>query len=446
MGTIITRSLLSALLPVAIMGATPAEMNSAGDSGASAANNTRNFFTNGFTSNIDEPLTSNSGIMSTVDGSQTFGGTNISCASAVDGEFLSLSYVTDPLSEIHLSVQFDKDMDGVPEISTVSWINAAFAAISPKNISGVCGDGVVSCDPGQWSNCSFYKFEYSGSKIILAESMRSVGQLASCQCTNISCQSPSNTQAESLLSLMGNAIFNLVYGEDPGLIVSDVSMSGGNTLVYHGQDVSSCSGAPKPNDYAGATLEEKGMNAKADMLSDPNSAVSIVEGSSYVQSNPPIDGMATFLDGKFGDGIDAADADSIAGRSKTIHENTNGSYSGNGMAMSYTDTDANGLTTSDSAGIYARSDSVLFCQVQWAEEGSAVFSDGENAQTVETGLSEVLNLQTRMCDNMTCPVDASKGETIKFNCGEIDNFAEVSVEMEAAHQATKDMICSTHAP
>jgi len=84
-----------------------------------------------------------------------------------------------------------------------------------------------------------------------------------------------------------------------------------------------------------------------------------------------------------------------------------------------------------------------YCQVTREVKGSDVYSDGTNktvTSSTKTYEDEILQCTGDNYD--VCPVVA--GETIKYNCGQINNFAEVTSALSAVEEATNDFICSTN--
>ena len=87
--------------------------------------------------------------------------------------------------------------------------------------------------------------------------------------------------------------------------------------------------------------------------------------------------------------------------------------------------------------------SAKFCQITREVKGSDVYSDGTNKTvTSSTKTYEDEILQCTGANYDVCPIVA--GETIKYNCGQISNFAEVTSALSAVEEATNDFTCSTN--
>ena len=423
-----------------------ADVASSGNYGRDIANSTRNHFSSDFSNTISKPLTSQNSSMETVDGTSSFNGANISCTSSTSGVFLKVSYtVIEPVHDLQVEVEFDRDVDGVNDINNIRYIDSSFTEILPVPISGVCADGVIACDPGTWGNCKFYQWEYTGSNIQLTESLRNAEELASCQCTNISCLSPSITQEDSVASVLGEGVFSQVFGANAGMVISDVHNSEA-VIKYSGQNNESCINGSTPSSYSG-TLESKGTQAMNDELTDSGSITSTLINSDYANNNSPIDGSSNFLNNNYGGEISTSEQASMSSRNSAIISSTSSSSGTSSEGVSYMDSRLNDsgvrVSEANSVSVIKRNDtSDLFCQVTWSKDGSAVFSTNENAQSTTTGLSEVTQMQTRRCENGVCPFN-SASEAIKHDCGNVNNFGEVVARLSAVEEATKDMICST---
>ncbi|MEA3373744.1 MAG: hypothetical protein U9Q62_08660 [Campylobacterota bacterium] len=418
-----------------------ADMTSSSIDGTDAANSVRTFFSSDFTDTINKPMTSDAS-MQTVDGGQTFDGVNITCAAALEGEYLRVEYLLEAGSEMVPISRLDTDLDGAYDTQTISFQNESGGSISSVSASGLCVDGIVSCTPGTWSDCDFYEWQFDGSVVILQRAMRD--DLSTCQCTNEACGSAAALQKYGMLNIMSEGIFQKVFSGSPDFVVSNVQ-NDGTSVMYYGQDNSACNTGVTPTTYTGS-LENKGELARQDALLDPNSAYSVLQDSAYSNETSQIDKTSSFLTSSYtSEYISAEDEARMDDRQASIYSSTSSTQIGDMQAFSYTDqyVDENGntITTAQSSVAYGGGgDTVLFCQVEWQGISATVFSDKTNASDYASA-REMVRVETRECVDGSCPVNA--GEAIKHSCGPISNFPEVVVRMEAAHEATKDMICST---
>lgn len=127
----------------------------------------------GLQSNISRPLTGDTS-MTTYDGQTVFDVT-VSCPSSQ--RFLEVFIGIGGTGDLsQLLVSQDLDMDGSPDYS--------YAA--PFPVSGVCANGVITCDPGTWNNCGYYHWT-AGSDQKVSLSSVSAFDLGGCFCINASC-------------------------------------------------------------------------------------------------------------------------------------------------------------------------------------------------------------------------------------------------------------------
>src|SRR3546814_16826382 len=90
--------------------------------------------------------------ISTVDNSRTFA-PNIACQKTAT----MLEVVVQPSGTGDLgrvSIARDTDLDGTVDATSNL----------PVPVSGICANGVVSCQPGSWHGCSFYRWAVEAAK------------------------------------------------------------------------------------------------------------------------------------------------------------------------------------------------------------------------------------------------------------------------------------------
>lgn len=110
-----------------------------------------------------------------------------------------------------LNIQQDTDWDG--ELDQLTQIR--------RPISGVCANGILSCDPGTWDNCQAYRWmaTETGNIALAAAPLSTVG---GCYCINASCgQALMLNNASEVLSHLGGAIVSVLGASQPTLMVSD---------------------------------------------------------------------------------------------------------------------------------------------------------------------------------------------------------------------------------
>lgn len=80
--------------------------------------------------------------------------------------------------------------------------------------------------------------------------------------------------------------------------------------------------------------------------------------------------------------------------------------------------------------------------MKWLGNSPDIFTDNSTRSNA-TNDSRQWQSETRECVNGICPVQPSKGEEIKHDCGNINNFAEVISAMSAVAELAEDMICGS---
>ena len=55
-----------------------------------------------------------------------------------------------------------------------------------KPVSGICANGVISCQPGSWNQCHFFKWDVDAAKALKLSEV-GMSELAGCYCVNNSC-------------------------------------------------------------------------------------------------------------------------------------------------------------------------------------------------------------------------------------------------------------------
>ena len=181
----------------------------------------------------------------------------------------------------------DADLDGSVEYSYTL----------PFPVSGVCSNGVISCNPGTWANCSYYKWVSDTSGHVTAATAN-ITDLGGCFCINNSCGSNlAWLDLNTILRAIGGGIAAAVMAQKAQYTISSVSIDG-TTISYTGQNEQQCSGGPAymsgtrtPQVYAGDSvstvqLEQYVNNAGAlddatnqeviRQSSDPNSYYSLL--------------------------------------------------------------------------------------------------------------------------------------------------------------------------
>lgn len=149
------------------------------------------------------------GTMTTFDGTTTMNQQGTCQNSAAFLEILAIPSATGDITQ--LNIRQDKNWDGVFD-SLVT---------NTTIMSGVCANGIISCNPGTWNDCRYYKWEADPTKTpVLTEVVLS--DLGGCYCINDSCgQALMIQNAGEVVSHIGGGIVSVLAEQTPTLIVSE---------------------------------------------------------------------------------------------------------------------------------------------------------------------------------------------------------------------------------
>lgn len=368
--------------------------------GKNIGSSTGNYFKTDLDNTISNPMTTDQKI-STVDGSKT-GDAKLICSEGDTKEYLTIGYTgTDNIS---ISVLLDKDLDGTKE---TSW---AF-----NGVSGICSDGVVKCSPNTWGDsCKYYKWDFPSNILSLNQTV--YAGLNNCYCINGSCGNLAGTAKIKILDDLGGTISSLISSSSSDFIITKGS-NNGISVNYWGQDYSNCSNDSGSSNISSSDVDNIDGEVNS-QLNNKNSAYYVLNESTQND---------TELESDF--------KNNLTTRTTTTLNSANSDSSSN---YSYKD----GSKNINGSIFYKNDEQAKYCEVSWEASNTASFSDNTNRNT-STSNSTMTTTEIRECtDNWTiCPI--KEGETIKHNCGAIDNFAEVAATLSAVDEATKDMVCSS---
>lgn len=180
----------------------------------------------------------------------------------------------------YIVISQDTNLDGTTDYTTSSNVP----------ISGVCANGVISCNLGTWDNCVYYKWQAdSAGKISVVAG--SLSNLSSCYCINRSCGSNLVwTNLATVLEDIGGGIVGALNQVLPQTAVSKSQLShqiDGTSIVFYGQDQTGCNvqqagtGSTSPQNYFenDPAFRSAGENVAISDLTDPNSLYSILMSS-----------------------------------------------------------------------------------------------------------------------------------------------------------------------
>jgi len=226
----------------------------------------------GFNEYIIKPLMSGSTPMSTLDNSQQFNASLLCPNSQVLAQMLIQPGSTGDLNTLIISqdLNFDGSLD--------------YTYSAPMPVSGICSNGIISCDPGTWFNCRAYRWTADeDSQVFLEETMNT--NLGGCYCINTSCGSNlALSNVELVLKTLGGGATSAVRKVNTRYVVSGMDVEG-MMATYYGQNAGQCQtvsigGATNYESffYNPATMESAANAEIASQSADPDSLYNIMDG------------------------------------------------------------------------------------------------------------------------------------------------------------------------
>ncbi|MEK6659646.1 MAG: hypothetical protein AABY36_08210 [Campylobacterota bacterium] len=365
----------------------------------------RNYVVNNFQTAIANPMTSDSSFV-TMDGRKRFQA-NLTCSNSARS-FLEISYSGS--SDIAISVLFDKDLDGSKESS-----------FSFSGISGVAANGVIKCDSNSWNNCRYYSFIYNGTSLSLQEVSRN--NIGGAYCINSSCGSLAVSQKVETLNALGGAISNVISSYHSSYLVTR-TLNDGIKIEYYGQSYTDCSNLSA---YGTANIpyNERGGDLVIRQRLDTTLPNNVVYNNTV--NNAQRQTASTELRSSF------------SSFKQTNQQLANTLTLNDDLTFAYTTEGRNG----DGALVGDNLINAKYCQITKPIESAVVYSDGNNRANSTTNTTTYKDFIVECIgDNFDiCPVGA--GEILKYDCGQIDNFGEVTSALSSINEATKDFACST---
>ena len=132
-----------------------------------------------------------------------------------------------------LRVARDKDIDG--NFDSVSTL--------PVRVSGICANGVISCQPGSWAGCRTFQWDVDGGGDLKLTEVE-MPALAGCYCINNSCGANLVMgNLSSVLKDLGGGAIGALSTHDPRIGVADARVNG-PLIQYVGAQSTACSPDP----------------------------------------------------------------------------------------------------------------------------------------------------------------------------------------------------------
>lgn len=169
--------------------------------------------------------------ITTVDGSKSFTPT-IACQKTAN--LLEVLIQPNGTGDIGLvRISRDKDLDGKFDTS----------ATLPVPVSGICANGLISCNPGTWNQCRSFRWDLDAAKDLKLTQV-DMPELAGCYCINNSCGS--NLVFGNLASVLkdlGGGMIGALTTADPRIGVAEARING-PVIDYVGAQTTACTASP----------------------------------------------------------------------------------------------------------------------------------------------------------------------------------------------------------
>lgn len=169
--------------------------------------------------------------VTTVDAKRSFVPTLACQRTATMMEVLVQPSATGDLGQVQIAR--DMDLDGTIDSRTSLGVP----------VSGICANGVISCDPGSWRSCGYFRWDVDADRSLKLSEVE-MSELAGCYCINNSCGSNlvwSNMR--SMLGDLGGGMIGALTTADPRFGVAEAVIDG-PVIRYVGAQTTSCTVNP----------------------------------------------------------------------------------------------------------------------------------------------------------------------------------------------------------
>ena len=367
--------------------------------GNSVGNSLLNYFRGNMDLTINSPI-SNGSQLQTVDGTQS-GNANISCSGENSKiEYMEIEY-TSGVSGINITISIDKNYDGIKE-----------SKYNFSGVTGICASGFVKNNP--LLGLSYYQWEVNNGNVTTKEIFNS----ESISCYDITKGGISTSQKQRILQDIGGGISSYFTSSEQ-FIISGATYKN-SSLVYYGETYNNCSNAGSINVTRDSDL--------ASMTQSEASSQSLNENSVYSVFEKGSDNMTK---------LDKETQSAISGTQANVEDSLK--YNQNNFSYSYT---SDGQKMDNH--YQAEDVKIQYCEVLTKKVDTTIFTDGTTrGESTDSNVTLVGDIRECTNNYTTCPVDTSKGESIKHNCGPIDNFEEAIGVLSGVEEAVGDMVCTT---
>lgn len=169
--------------------------------------------------------------ISTIDNKTSF---TAALACAKSAKLLEVLAQPSPSGDLGtVRVSRDTDMDGTFDSSLAL----------PMPVSGICANGIVSCQPGTWNGCKFFRWDVDGASALKLTQV-DMPNVQSCYCINASCGTNlAWANMPQILGDLGGGIVGALTTADPRYGVAEAQIDG-PVIDYVGAQATSCTSAP----------------------------------------------------------------------------------------------------------------------------------------------------------------------------------------------------------
>lgn len=144
-------------------------------------------------------------------------------------------------------------------------------------VSGICANGVISCQPGTWNQCQYFKWDVDAAKALKLTEV-SMTELAGCYCVNNSCGANLVWgNLPEVLKDLGGGMVGALTTTDPRIGVAQAQVSG-PVIDYVGAQATACVADPNIGQTAYRS-NPAAIQSDAATIAAGNSIFQMVKGS-----------------------------------------------------------------------------------------------------------------------------------------------------------------------
>jgi hypothetical protein len=203
--------------------------------------------------------------ISTIDSKTSF---TAALACAKSAKLLEVLVQPSPTGDLgSVRVARDTNMDGIFDTSLTL----------PMPVSGICANGIVSCQPGTWNGCKFFRWDVDRASALKLTQV-DMPNVQSCYCINASCGTNlAWVNMPQVLGDLGGGIVGALTTADPRYGVAEAQING-PVIDYVGAQTTSCASAPALTQTSYAT-NPAAITGDATAQAAGNSIFQMLKGS-----------------------------------------------------------------------------------------------------------------------------------------------------------------------